>query len=212
MAKKVNSETVSLWGILAAISVYSIPYNQRPYTWGPKNWETLWNSFFSLNDQSTFLGSIILLESEDEGLENEIQIFDGQQRITTLTIMCKAFIDVFVKNGNDIQGERIKNYLITDDMDVPRLKVSKNLEDYFLSNIQTAIQIKPSEGSTDAEKNVFKGYKYFLKQASELHEKNELDGQKTYLQLQKRLKSLEIVKLIISDVVLGIEIFESVNV
>ena len=211
MAKKVNSETVSLWGILAAISVYSIPYNQRPYTWGPKNWETLWNSFFSLNDQSTFLGSIILLESEDVGLENEIQIFDGQQRITTLTIMCKAFIDVFVKNGNDIQGERIKNYLLTDDMDLPRLKVSKNLEDYFLNNIQTAIQIKPSEGSTDAEKNVFKGYKYFLKQASELHEKNELDGQKTYLQLQKRLKSLEIVKLIISDVVLGIEIFESVN-
>ena len=47
--------------------------------------------------------------------------------------------------------------------------------------------------------------------AQELFIKNESDGPKTYAVLQKRLKSLEIVKLTISDIVLGIEIFESVN-
>jgi len=210
MGKKVISETVSLWDILSASNIYAIPYNQRPYTWGAKNWETLWNSFFSKNDKSTFLGSIILLD-DDNDTDDDIQVYDGQQRITTLTIMCKAFIDVFVESGNAIIGERIKNYLLTDDMHNPRLKVSKNLKDYFQNNIQTAIEIKPSEGSNDIEKNVFKAYKYFLKQASELHENNDSVGEKTYSQLQKRLKSLEIVKMIISDVILGIEIFESVN-
>lgn len=72
MSKKVYSETVSLWDVLAATKVYSIPYNQRPYTWSLKSWEGLWNSFFSKNDKSTFLGSIILLENEDNDVESDI--------------------------------------------------------------------------------------------------------------------------------------------
>lgn len=106
MAEKVNSKTVSLWEILAATTVYSIPYNQRPYTWGLKNWEVLWNSFFSKNDKSTFLGSIILLESDDDDSDSDIQIFDGQQRITTLTILCKSFIDVLFDNGSVSEAEK----------------------------------------------------------------------------------------------------------
>ena len=211
MGKKVNSETVSLWDILATSTVYSIPYNQRPYTWGLKNWETLWNSFFSLNDKSTFLGTIILLESEDEDFEDEIQVFDGQQRITTLTIMCKAFIDVLYDSNDIDEASQIKSYLLTDAFNIPRLKVSKNLSDYFVNNIQASIEVKPSDGSSDAEKTIFKAYQYFKKLAYELHEKNNFKGQATHSILKKRLKTLEIVKLTISDVVLGIEIFESVN-
>ena len=211
MGKKVQSETVSLWDILASTCIYSIPFNQRPYTWGAKNWETLWNSFFSANDKSAFLGSIILLEGDDNEDVDEIQIYDGQQRITTLTIMCKSFIDVLYANNAVDQASQIKSYLLTDAFDIPRLRVSKNLESYFKNNIQTSIDVVPSKGETDAEKNIYKAYSYFNKMAQELFIKNQSDGPKTYAVLQKRLKSLEIVKLTISDIVLGIEIFESVN-
>lgn len=211
MAKKVQSVTVSLWDVLATTHAYSIPFNQRPYTWELKNWETLWNSFFSLNDQSTFLGSIILLESDDDDVENEVQIFDGQQRITTLTIMCKAFIDVLYEGQNIQESTQIKMYLLNDPFNNPRLKVSKNLQHYFINNIQAPIETKPSTGSTDAEKNVYKAYKFFLSQAQALYEVDNLNGARTYSRLQKRLKELEVVKLTISDVILGIEIFESVN-
>ena len=209
MAKQVNSETVFLWDILAAQEVYSIPYNQRPYTWRSENWETLWNSFFSKNDKSTFLGSIILLEDDD--LESPIQIFDGQQRITTLTIMCKAFMDVLYDNNNIDEAGNIKNYLIQDHNERARLKVSKNLEEYFSNNIQTSGKTKPISGSTDAEKNIYKAYIYFSKQAQELLLSKNQEGAELYKLFKTRLKTLEIVKLTISEIVLGIEIFESVN-
>ncbi|QYA24280.1 DUF262 domain-containing protein [Gramella sp. MT6] len=209
MAKKVNSETVSLWEILGAPRPYSIPYNQRPYIWDQKNWETLWNSFFSENDKSTFLGSFILLEDDDP--TKDVQIFDGQQRITTLTILCKAFIDVLHENGSIANAQDIKAYLLTDHRSNPRLMVSKTLSKYFCENIQTEIHIKPQQGSTDTEKKIFKAYQYFYEQVEELLNINSKQGIDIYELFKKRLSSLEVVKLTISDIILGIEIFESVN-
>jgi uncharacterized protein with ParB-like and HNH nuclease domain len=209
MARKVQSTTVSLWDVLNTSTPYMIPYNQRPYTWDLKNWEGLWNSFFSENDKSTFLGSFIFLTDEDP--EKDIQIFDGQQRITTLTILCKSFIDVLFENGFIKEATKIHAFAMKDFDDKPKLKVSRNLNEYFSQSIQCSIESPAIPGKSNIEQSIFKAYSYFSNEVKELLSANENNGAKIYENFKNRLSNLEVVKLTISDVILGIEIFESVN-
>lgn len=73
---------------------FIIPFFQRPYVWQEQNWERLLDSL--KNDNSShFLGSIIV---KNEARKNEdgfytYSVIDGQQRITTLSIMMRALMD-----------------------------------------------------------------------------------------------------------------------
>lgn len=66
----------------------SVPFFQRHYVWSKDNWEELLNSLEG-TDVTPFLGSLILKELS--GLE--FSIIDGQQRLTTVTILAKAIFD-----------------------------------------------------------------------------------------------------------------------
>lgn len=73
--------------------IYKIPFFQRTYVWQLENWEELWTELTSLK-KSCFLGSIILKDVEDPLRERMYQqVVDGQQRLTTLTILIRALID-----------------------------------------------------------------------------------------------------------------------
>ena len=70
-----------------------IPYFQRPYVWGEKNWEDLFDNLID-EKQSHFLGSIILKRIHTvSGQIERFSVIDGQQRLTTLTILLKACYD-----------------------------------------------------------------------------------------------------------------------
>lgn len=210
MLNQVRSETVSIWKLLYVDRPYVIPYNQRPYAWSIKNWETLWDSLFSEVDYSRFLGTVILLE--DEGIGSDIQVFDGQQRLTTLTILCKAVADVLFENDFQTQAQNIKAYLLTDHTGVPRLKVSKTLRNYFETNFLSEVSITPTKGKSAGELQVFKAYEYFKKEVLKSFESRfNSEGDAFYKFFQTKMYSMEMVKLSITDIELGIEIFETVN-
>lgn len=71
------------------------PEYQRPYRWGKDECETLWEDILSVfgdgNDiEEYFLGSIVAYENE----KNQLEIIDGQQRITTLTLLFRAVYEL----------------------------------------------------------------------------------------------------------------------
>ena len=72
---------------------YIIPFFQRKYVWEEENWERLLDSLNSGNS-SHYLGSIIIKldQKNDEGFFTYL-IIDGQQRITTLSILMRALMD-----------------------------------------------------------------------------------------------------------------------
>ena len=210
MPNQVRSETVSIWKLLYVDRPYVIPYNQRPYAWKLKNWETLWDSLFSEVDYSRFLGTVILLEDED--VSSDIQVFDGQQRLTTLTILCKAVADVLFENGFQTDAQNIKAYLLTDHTGTPRLKVSKTLRKYFESNFLGDVSKSPKLGQTSSENEVFKAYVFFKNEVVKSFENRfNFDGTEFYEFFKTKMYSMEMVKLSIADLELGIEIFETVN-
>ena len=86
-------------------SDFLIPDYQRPYTWGESECQTLWDDIFAFafpeNDYSRFksdedeyfLGPIVTFKND----YNKLEIIDGQQRLTTLMLLLRAF---FSKFGN----------------------------------------------------------------------------------------------------------------
>ncbi len=209
---RVHSKTETLFQTLGTNEPYSIPYSQRPYKWKQANWDTLWSAVFD-NDTS-FFGTIILLEEEEIANTSSrlIQIFDGQQRITTFNVLIKAIIETLQESGNRTQAGELKAYLLCLHGNKPRLNVSENLKEYFKNNIQNEPGDTPRDGETHYEKIIFKAYSFFKTECKKHLEKEfNGNGQLFYKSFTDRLKKIEVVVLTISDMVLGTEIFESVN-
>ena len=81
----------------------SVPFFQRSYVWDTEDWDALVKSIRDSNDKMMpFLGSLIL---QKDSSSNRYLVIDGQQRLTTLSIMIKSILDVF---GNDVIDYRKK--------------------------------------------------------------------------------------------------------
>ena len=90
-------------------SFYQIPNYQRPFSWEDEQIEQLWDDIYSAaeaRDENYFLGPIILIKT-DKGY---FEVVDGQQRITTLTILFCVLRDFFLKNDRHI-ADAIKSHL-----------------------------------------------------------------------------------------------------
>ena len=83
---------------LASPSYYDIPFFQRAYVWNEENWDELLSNLTSKN-QNHFLGSLILKnELVSSGSISRFSVIDGQQRLTTLSILLRACFDHIVKH------------------------------------------------------------------------------------------------------------------
>lgn len=93
--------------------VLYIPEYQRPYRWKQEHCETLWNDivdFFkdsknNSNDEY-FLGSIVGFVNDNN--KNTFEIIDGQQRITTLSLLFRALYKI--TSDLQYQTEQTKGY------------------------------------------------------------------------------------------------------
>lgn len=84
---------------------FVIPEYQRPYRWGKDECETLWNDILSVfgdgsDIEEYFLGSIVTYKNDN----GELEIIDGQQRITTLTLLYRAFYETFKTEEEKAKG------------------------------------------------------------------------------------------------------------
>jgi uncharacterized protein with ParB-like and HNH nuclease domain len=78
---------------------YEVPNYQRPYSWDDERVDQLWDDIYDSfkdwtidpnNSEAYFLGSIILIKNNDH-----FDIVDGQQRLTTLTILFSVVRDCY---------------------------------------------------------------------------------------------------------------------
>lgn len=155
-------------------SDFLIPDYQRPYAWEEIQCQTLWDDIFSFafpdnncdkfdSNEEYFLGSIVTFENEN----NKKEVIDGQQRLTTLMLLLRAF---YAKFGN-MQDDRSKstqkrisqclwktNEFGDADMNVLKIDsevATDNDKDEFLDILKTGIVNK------DQKSNYAKNYRFF---------------------------------------------------
>jgi len=75
---------------------YQIPDYQRPYSWDKDNLsdliEDLTDAYNNSSDENYFCGSLVVVENQKE---DRYDVIDGQQRLTTFTILFCVFRDFF---------------------------------------------------------------------------------------------------------------------
>jgi hypothetical protein len=70
---------------------YKIPRFQRPYSWDRENVDDFWNDAVTSEDPDYFIGSFVLYTSKSA--PDLYFIVDGQQRLTTITLLLAAIRD-----------------------------------------------------------------------------------------------------------------------
>ena len=107
---ELNAVAKTIRTLLSTNVKYVVPRFQREYSWTKEEISELWNDIIfnitvedgTILNQEYFIGSLVLI---GEDRSTELQIVDGQQRLTTVTIILSAIVQTFL----DLDKENLAN-------------------------------------------------------------------------------------------------------
>ena len=104
---QINSANQYGVGPLFSSNLYfSIPKYQREYTWGQSNWSALYDDLIE-NDMGYFIGSIICIpNSTDSAQIIPLEVVDGQQRLTTISLLMAALYSKFKEYSSEMSEDQ----------------------------------------------------------------------------------------------------------
>lgn len=156
---------------------FVIPRFQREYSWDKKNYQEFFEDMVNnlsiekgnIVSNQYFLGTMLFVGNFSEGTDQEIQVVDGQQRLTTISILFSALSDRFISLGEDTLSEQIFKYIMTkdDNGDEVRILKSKTHYPYFAYFIQDREKDTRQEPNSEEEICIKDTYDYMFKELSE---------------------------------------------
>ncbi|MEO9332437.1 DUF262 domain-containing protein [Pseudomonas guguanensis] len=126
---------------------FEVPYNQREYRWGKEQFEKLWDDLQvtiieDLNLQNRrqlghFLGAIVVIGEEQSHDQARWEIIDGQQRLTTISILSSCLMS-YISLIKDNRTHRRLQHVLEDCIFSPNAnyapRIKLNREDDFYKN------------------------------------------------------------------------------
>lgn len=202
-----------------------IPVFQRNYSWKEENWKELWIDIKNgyNEDRPHYMGSVVLVENNDSK-----EIVDGQQRITTLTLLYLAIIKNFLLLiDNNIRSKdnlervnNIKNNIIYK-RDLYNLNKVKNK--LILNDVNNTIYenyIVPdklndvSDNIEESNLKLIKCYQYFTEQIKKecIKDESKYPNEKYLLDYYEYISSKVIfIEITAKDYSSAYTIFETLN-
>ncbi len=110
MIKKVEQYSISDIFKIGSDTVYRIPIYQREYKWGTKSWQLLFDDVVE-NGEGYFIGSYICVSDSSMG-GSTLELIDGQQRFTSLSLLLLALYSelTILKNDNQLDQDELMDY------------------------------------------------------------------------------------------------------
>ena len=170
MIKKISGAEYPLSKIFSSDFDFSIPSYQRPYAWTEiqvgELFSDLYDFFLKEKDDTYFLGSIVLIKEEGDP---NAEVIDGQQRLTTLTILLAAITSYFEgelhndfesyirEPGRTSQGLKSK----------PRLSLRERDRQFFSEFVQgirikELVNLDSVQLNNEAQRNIRRNAEIFL--------------------------------------------------
>lgn len=110
---QMTSKTKSVGEIFTGTTKFEVPKHQRDYSWTDIEVDELFTdieSSLSKSSPAYYIGMLVLVEPRSQNAR--YQILDGQQRLTTLTLMLAAARDWCNANGLESDGDRLQSEFI----------------------------------------------------------------------------------------------------
>ena len=229
----IEASAKSLRSILGDTKGINVPWYQREYKWQAKQIDEVFSDilvFFGQNEgQSAFLGSIVFCPGDD-GCD---EVIDGQQRLTTLSIMVSVVAGKLLNSDkeNEFALEAFR-LLWRNDEKKPKLLHRKDEDRVLFEEIVAAVPRGVLRVLTDPnptripdlinardfvkDKNIYNAYEIVGVMVSEAIQSacvgRGLDLKSAYLQLLKvLLDQVTLVRIHASAQTDGIRIFEALN-
>lgn len=176
-----NTSNETLRKLLGNGLTYRIPSFQRDYSWTADEWEDLWEDILELQEEGEepahYMGYLVLQSSNSK----EHDVIDGQQRLTTLSIIILAAIQNLhdfaqtkqekINTDNNQRAEQLRNSYIgyLDPVTlVPRSKLSLNRHnDTFYQTYMVPLEKMPQRGLHASEHLLRKAFDWHKKAIKE---------------------------------------------
>lgn len=198
----------NIYSILNGNKQFLIPVYQRYYSWDTEQCRRLWNDIVEMqkkNKQGHFVGSIVNIA--EQAMPTGVQkymIIDGQQRMTTLTLLLIALRDYAINHPEDtsINSRRIDNMLLKNEYESGDERYKLLLTENDRNILINLVEQKPiADGTTS---RLLTNHHFFTEQI----EKNDLMPAEIYESIGK----LQIVNITLDRAVDDAQaIFESLN-
>lgn len=200
---------------------YVIPKYQRAYTWSYSEWETLYDDLCE-NNPEYFIGSIICINQGDS-LSPRLEVIDGQQRLTTTSLLFAALYHLFLKNKGLLDEENddviptIRKSLTSTKSNtgfklIPQIQ-DYNLDDYNALMSDAGFKATAIKHAYYPSRKLSRCFRYFLDRIQNEMNEKETDEEKIALLLDRyeRIKSAMIVKIEVTSHSDAYVLFESLN-
>lgn len=198
----------NIYEILNGNKQFLIPNYQRFYSWDMEQCKRLWNDIVEMQKKGKvghFVGSIVNIA--EQAMPTGVQkymIIDGQQRMTTLTLLLLALRDYAIKNPEDntINSKRIDNMLLENEYESGDERYKLLLTETDRDILIQLVEEKPI--AVDTRSRLLENYKFFSGKISDM----ELSPAQVYESIGK----LQIVNITLDRTIDDAQaIFESLN-
>ena len=198
----------NIYEILNGNKQFLIPVYQRYYSWDIEQCKRLWNDIVEMQKKGKvghFVGSIVNIA--EQAMPTGVQkymIIDGQQRMTTLSLLLLALRDYAINNPEDttINARRIDNMLLKNEYESGDERYKLLLTETDRDILKRLVEEKPIPDDTRSK--LLDNYKFF---AGKIADK-ELQPAEVYESIGK----LQIVNITLDRSVDDAQaIFESLN-
>lgn len=165
-----NAFKSNIYKYLGGTCQYLIPLYQRTYSWEREQCARLWNDIVNLhktNREGHFVGSIVRIDEDSAAGSTIAMIIDGQQRLTTLTVLLVALRDYASANAErGVNPNKITDTLLLNQYETGNAKYK-----LFLTQSDRDALIKKIEGTPIPEtlkSRVLDNYGFFFGQIAKL--------------------------------------------
>ena len=220
MIKSVNNYPVSQLFDIEAGVVYAIPRYQREYTWSKTQWETLFDDSQE-NDQGYFLGSIICINQTADTLAvQRLEVVDGQQRLTTLSLLFAALYQSLKLHDKDLDDDQrvelinLKRKLVLKKGDdqlrvIPQIQ-NNNQNDYRAVLSDVGVISQCDAPAYAGNRKIFRAFRYFQTRIEEMVD-GENDRLASIMAFLDKVSQACLVKIEVASHADAYTLFESLN-
>lgn len=204
--------------------VYQVPRYQREYSWQRSQWDELFDDLIeSDRSQGHFLGTIICVnQSVDTTDASVLELIDGQQRMTTLSLLLAALLKALRAHDSDLDDEgradvvNLRRHLAyAKNPPRPRLipqHQNRNHDDYLNVLADGGTGVKAPEVPNVGNRRIMKAYRHFQNRiASLIGESTGEEAAATILDILEKARRAIIVKIEVGSASDAYVLFESLN-
>ena len=190
-----------------------VPRYQRGYAWDTDNIDEMLSDLQSVPKGSFFFGTLILHIRPTE--ESTFDLIDGQQRMTSITIMLSVIRDILKRLGHDNESFQIHQHISTKPLGgktthrlIPCAELKEN--DFFPKYIQNE-KVEDVDPVNISQKHVQRNKKFFLTWLEENFDSSSPDFPDQILDLAVKMIQSKIILIKVEHAEDAYKIFESVN-